>query len=200
MDDQEYTFIKREVKTLTGIDLNFYKDTQMQRRLGTYLLRSGQPTWKDYFQKVRSNSVELRKFKDYLTINVSSFFRDMAKYDYLRGTILPQLLKERKKLRVWSAGCSRGQEPYTLAMVLAELSGPYQRHYILASDLDRSALDAAEAGGPYTADDLANVTPEQRKKYFEMKDSKFWVKDDLKNGSPSGSITCWPISLNLTLI
>lgn len=180
MDPNEYTYIKKEVMTLTGIDLNFYKDTQMQRRLNTFLLRSGEATWRNYFQKIRHDSVELRKLKDYLTINVSSFFRDVEKYTYLRNTIFPELLKGRPTLRVWSAGCSRGQEPYTLAMMLTELTGAFRRHYILATDLDRSALDAAQAGGPYTSDDVAHVSPALYDRYFKEVGGKHWVKDDLR--------------------
>jgi chemotaxis protein methyltransferase CheR len=181
MEEQEYSFIKKEVMTLTGVDLNFYKDTQMQRRLNTFLLRSGQATWRDYFQNARKNAVELRKFKDYLTINVSSFFRDAEKYRYLKEVIFPELLRTSPKLRVWSAGCSRGQEPYSLAMMLAELTGDFKRHYILATDLDRTALDAAQAGGPYPPDDVTNVSDIQQKRYFTVKDGKYWVKEDLQS-------------------
>jgi chemotaxis protein methyltransferase CheR len=181
MEEQEYNYIKKEVMTLTGVDLNFYKDTQMQRRLNTFLLRSGQPTWRDYFQNARKNATELRKFKDYLTINVSSFFRDTEKYKYLREVIFPELLRTNPKLRVWSAGCSRGQEPYSLAMMLAELTGDFKRHYILATDLDRSALDGAQAGGPYPADDVTNVSDTLQKRYFTVKDGKYWVKEDLQS-------------------
>ncbi|MCG3210034.1 MAG: Chemotaxis protein methyltransferase [Anaerolineae bacterium] len=180
MELDDYTYIKREVLALTGIDLNFYKDTQMQRRLGTYLLRSGEPTWQNYFQKAKRDSTELRKLRDYLTINVSSFFRDVEKYNALQNNVLPELLKGRSSLRVWSAGCSRGQEPYTLAMMLTELTGSFRRHYILATDLDRSALDAAIAGGPYTKDDVAYVPPALYNRYFRESGGKYWVNDDLR--------------------
>lgn len=181
MNPQDYELIKKEVLALLGVDLNFYKGPQMQRRLGTYLLRAGQPTWADFFKSIRNNPVELRKLKDYLTINVSSFFRDPPKYDYLRNTVFPELLsKNKQKLRIWSAGCSLGQEPYTLAMLLAEMTGPTTQHYILATDLDRTALDKAEAGGPYTADDVSNVPPQLLEHYFTHEVKGYFVKPVLQ--------------------
>ncbi len=180
MDATEYTYIKREMKSLTGIDLNYYKDTQMQRRLNSYLLRVGQSSWQDYFKIVRRDSAELQKLRDYLTINVSSFFRDTEKYVNLQEKVLPELLHGHPKLRIWSAGCSRGQEPFTLAMMLMELTGSFRRHYILASDLDRGALTFAKNGGPYTKDDVANVSPTLLNKYFKQENGSYWVVDELK--------------------
>lgn len=208
MDAREYEFIKKEILDTTGVNLNFYKAPQMQRRLGTYLLRSGLDDWQTFFQLVRRNDHARQELKNYLTINVSSFFRDVDKYTYLQQTILPELLRgktlntaprslaEMRRasragaaangnhgggLRVWSAGCSRGQEPYSLAMLLAEMTGAYTKHYILASDLDRSALAIATAGGPYTADDVGNVSGDLLDRYFERRGEKFFIKDTLRH-------------------
>lgn len=207
MDAREYDYIKKEILATTGVDLDFYKAPQMQRRLGTYLIRSGQPDWRTFFRNIKNDDVARRQLKDYLTINVSSFFRDIDKYTYLRETILPELLsakiavRQRGKslremrragqpngatalasggLRVWSAGCSRGQEPYSLAILLAELSGAFTKHYILASDLDRSALAIAEAGGPYSKDDVGAVSDILLKRYFDERNGKYFVKDSLR--------------------
>ncbi len=206
MDVREYEFIKKEILATTGVDLDFYKAPQMQRRLGSYLLRSGQSNWKQFFQMVHNDEKARRDLKDYLTINVSSFFRDIDKYTYLERTILPELLggkvttakrpqslREMRQasrtngtnstgrgLRIWSAGCSRGQEPYSLAMLLTEMTGSFTKHYILASDLDRSALVYAEAGGPYSKDDVGAVSEKYLNRYFEQRDGKYFVKESLR--------------------
>jgi chemotaxis protein methyltransferase CheR len=180
MEEREYSFIRREVVSLVGVDLNCYKGAQMERRLNAYLSRSGRSTWSDFFGLLRDDPTELRKFTDYLTINVSSFLRDPEKYKHLQATILPELLRDRSALRVWSAGCSRGQEPYSLAMALEEVAGPNRRHYILATDIDRSALEWARAGGPYTNDDVANVPPHWLERYFSTTDNRFYVSDQLR--------------------
>ena len=113
MDDSEYTYVKREINKFLGVDLNAYKEQQMQRRLRTFLLRSGHSDWHSFFGAMRNDKAGLEKLKEYLTINVSSFFRDTAKYDQLQQHVIPELMNGRTTLRDWSAGCSRGQEPYT---------------------------------------------------------------------------------------
>ena len=181
MEDIEYNYIKRQVLTLTAVDLNCYKAPQMQRRLKTYLSRSGQPNWSRFFRTIRSDPLELSKFKDYLTINVSAFFRDQEKYKFLQASILPDLLRQRTSLRVWSAGCSRGQEVYSLALLLAQLSGDYRQHRLLATDIDNSALEWAKAGGPYSATDIANLAPALLLNNFNCHNNQYWVKDELRH-------------------
>jgi len=170
MDTREYIFVKRKVLNLTGVDLSCYKAPQVQRRLRTYLVRSGHPSWHHFFRAVSGDSMAVSRLKDYLTINVSSFFRDSEKFEYLQQSILPELLRATStrspQLRVWSAGCSHGHEPYSLAIVLAEASGFYRKHYILATDIDRSALERAKSGGPYSAEEVAQVPPRLLDRHF----------------------------------
>ncbi|MDY6875010.1 MAG: protein-glutamate O-methyltransferase CheR [Chloroflexota bacterium] len=180
MDQLEYAFIKREVLRLTGVDLNYYKAPQVQRRLRTHLLRSGHTTWRKFFHAAQDDPVVLGKLKDYLTINVSSFFRDPKKFAYLRESIVPELMHGHSKLRVWSAGCSRGHEPYSLAIMLAEVTGPYRRHQILATDIDQSALKWARAGGPYPAEDVENVPPTLLSRYFKVQEDGYWVAENVR--------------------
>jgi chemotaxis protein methyltransferase CheR len=180
MDELEYNYIKHQVRQLLNVDLNCYKAPQMQRRLKAYLARTGQPNWPKFFRLLRTDQIQLSKFKDYLTINVSSFFRDTEKYKFLQRSALPELLQNNKTLRVWSAGCSRGQEAYSLAMLLSEASNGTFPHRILATDIDQSALAWAKAGGPYTADDVAGLPPQFRVNYLEIRENQYWVKNDLR--------------------
>ncbi len=180
MKDLEYNYIKRQVLTLTGVDLNCYKAPQMQRRLEAYLKRSNMPNWPKFFWSLKADPVALSEFKDYLTINVSSLFRDPEKYKYLRTSILPELLRKRKTLRVWSAGCSRGQEAYSVAILLAEASANSYQHRILATDIDRSALDWARAGGPYSNNEVVNVPADLRLRYFTLRKDGYWINAALQ--------------------
>ncbi|HET91786.1 MAG TPA: protein-glutamate O-methyltransferase CheR [Chloroflexi bacterium] len=179
IEAREYIFIKHKILTLTGVDLNCYKTPQVQRRLKTYLIRSGQTDWHRFFRDIRDDPTAVSKLKDYLTINVSSFFRDTDKFDYLQDTILPELLRGHRQLRVWSAGCSKGHEPYSLAMMLSEATGFYHQHYILATDIDRSALDHTEAGGPYTEEEVSKLPPSLLERYFRRADDGYYVIDRL---------------------
>lgn len=179
MNDLEYNYVKHQIRQLTGVDLNSYKAPQMQRRLQAYLTRVNCPNWPKFFKILRANPVELNKLKDYLTINVSAFFRDPEKYKFLQTVALPDLLRQHPALRVWSAGCARGQEVYSLAMLLAE-AAPEAAHHLLATDIDHSALAWAKAGGPYTADDIAHAPVHLRLRYFESRDNVYWIKEDIR--------------------
>ncbi len=180
MDELEYNYIKHQIRQIIGVDLNSYKAPQMQRRLKAYLARTQQPNWPKFFRWLRSDPTALNKFKDYLTINVSSFFRDSEKYKFLQQAVLPELLKKHTTLRVWSAGCSRGQEAYSLAMLLTNASNGTYSHRILATDIDGSALEWAKRGGPYTADDVAGLSPHFRANFLEVRHHEYWVKDDIR--------------------
>lgn len=174
MELETYVHVKRSVKSLLNIDLDGYKDEQMRRRLEAWLARSGEPSWNDYFRRVRVEPQEAARLRNYLTINVSAFFRDPDRWRDLREQILPELLKVTPRLRVWSAGCSIGLEPYSLAMMLDDLT-PLRKHTLIASDLDRGALAIAQARGPYTQQDLQNVTEVQRAAYFEPGGPPYYV-------------------------
>jgi len=181
MEPLEYNYIKRQVMTLTHVDLNCYKAPQMQRRLKAYLNRSGYENWVKFFRAIQNDPLALRKFKDYLTINVSSFFRDPDKYQHLQTVILPELLRHNPVLRVWSAGCSYGQEAYSLAILLTEATQPNYRHQIIATDLDSSALAWAKAGGPYALNELIYVSPVVLARYFNYHNKRYWISKELQS-------------------
>jgi chemotaxis protein methyltransferase CheR len=180
IEAREYTYIKRQVLNLTGVDLDCYKTPQVQRRLKTYLVRSGHPTWHRFFQAIQQEPAAIGKLKDYLTINVSSFFRDAEKFEHLRDHILPTLMRGLPTLNVWSAGCSHGHEPYSLAILLAESTGFYRPHRILATDIDRSALERAQAGGPYSAEEVRQVPPPWLERYFKLRDGGYYMIESLR--------------------
>ena len=180
MDELQYNYVQKQILLLLGVDLKCYKAPQMQRRLDTYLRRSGHPDWPRLFRAARTSPVELEKLKNYLTINVSSFFRDPHKYRLLETKILPELLAERSILRVWSAGCSRGQEAYSVAMLLSDLCTPEQSFRISATDIDQEALAWAKAGGPYTPEDIAHVSNARRLRYLDVQGDQFRVRKSLQ--------------------
>ena len=166
MESDVYALIKRSVRSLFDINLELYKDQQMQRRLDAWLTRANAKSWPDYFRRLHAEPDEQARFRNYLTINVSSFFRDPERWQDLRLRVLPELLTHNRRLRVWSAGCSTGQEAYTLAILLDEVT-PHTRHTILATDMDWGALARARARGPYVEQDLHYITAQQRGRYFE---------------------------------
>lgn len=169
-----------------GIDLDPYKDEQMRRRLDSWLARSGTANWEAYFTKLKENPAELEKFRDYLTINVTEFFRDPERWNYLRQHILPGLIKDAVPnstnplggMKIWSAGCSTGAEASTLTIILDEMT-PGKKHNIIGTDLDRGALTKARAGGPYAADEVRNVSPIQKSTYFKPGGPPYFVNPNI---------------------
>ncbi len=171
MDSDIYVQVKATIKQSLKIDLENYKAEQMKRRLDSWLVRSHASTWKDYFNLLSTDFMELEKFRNYLTINVTEFFRDSNRWVTLRDEVLPYLINsstgnhQMDGLKLWSAGCSIGAEPYTLAILMAD-AFPQQNYRLLATDLDRGALCKARSRGPYTAEDIHNLDGRQRQKYI----------------------------------
>ncbi len=180
VDDAGYAFFQRKVLRLTGIDLSAYKSQQMRRRLGTLLSRNRVTNVLEY-SKLLDQPAKLQEFLDFFTINVSEFFRIPEKFQYLEKQVLPELLRRGgREVRVWSAGCSNGAEPYSMAMILDEIA-PLGRWSVLATDVDRTTLARAQRGDKYTPADLRNVGDRRLAKYFEPETAgSYRVKDSLK--------------------
>ena len=110
---------------------------------------------------------------------MSEFFRTPEKFGKLETDVIPDLLKRSPHLNIWSAGCSIGAEPYSLSIILKELT-PGVKHRILASDLDIEILAKAKAG-VYNENELKSMKPERRARYFDrVEGGKFAVKDEIK--------------------
>jgi len=185
MNQEDYNSVKTRVMQMMGINLDPYKDEQMKRRLDSWLSRSGLASWADYFLKIKNDENELKKFRDYLTINVTEFFRDAERWLYLRQNVIPQLLKASSAsgkvdgaLHLWSAGCSIGAEPFSLAIMMDELT-PGKKHNIFASDLDWGALNKAKSGGPFMVDEIRNVSPVEKSTFFKPGGPPFYVTNSL---------------------
>ncbi len=185
MEADVYQRIKYAARTLLNIDLEQYKDAQMRRRLDSWLTRKQIATWDEYIHLVRRDAEERERFRAYLTINVSAFFRDITRWQEFDRKIIRSLhqtactsLNPTGALRIWSAGCSIGAEIYSLAM-LCEQFTPGQSHFLLATDIDRDALAQARAGGPYANTEVQNISKAQRLTYFQKGGPPFYIKHSL---------------------
>jgi chemotaxis protein methyltransferase CheR len=156
---------RRRAAQLTGLSLTSYKAPQMHRRLLSLMARERIKSFPDYVRVLERDATKRQEFKDFITINVSEFFRDRDRFGDLEQRVLPALLSGGAGLTVWSAGCSFGAEPYSLSIVLQELA-PGRRHTILATDVDQTILDRARAGNSFVAADLRNADPERIKRWF----------------------------------
>ncbi|MET1030352.1 CheR family methyltransferase [Domibacillus tundrae] len=166
------------IKRKTGIDLALYKEAQMKRRLTSLYEKKGYPSFSTFFDALSSNKEMMNEFLDRMTINVSEFYRNSKRWDVLEKKILPRLLKENKRLKVWSAACSTGEEPYTLAMVLSAHM-PLSSVSIQATDLDLNVIQKAKLG-LYPERSLAEVPEEIKKKHFQKEGAFFKTSEEVK--------------------
>lgn len=179
MTKEEYIYVKKKIREFTKIDLDNYGSKQMMRRLDSYISRSKALNIANYFKLLERDSSELARLRDFLTINVSEFFRDTVHFQVLQTRILPELLKHNKRLNIWSAGCSNGAEPYSIALMLEHLT-PGVYHRILATDIDTSILSLAENGGPYRPAEIKNISMFFNPQFLAFKDDSFWVNENLR--------------------
>ena len=174
----DYTKFITSVKQKTGIDLSLYKEAQMKRRLTSLYEKRGCKSFTDYFELIRNDRSMMDEFLDRMTINVSEFYRNGQRWDVLDKKIIPQLLKQTKKLKCWSAACSTGEEPYSMAMVLSNHM-PMREVSIAATDLDNGVLEKAKVG-LYPERSLKEVPNDVKKKYFTQEGQFFQVTDEVK--------------------
>lgn len=174
-----YTEFKLQVLKLTGIDLNAYKENQMKRRIDANIRKHGCQNYEAYLALLKKDKVLYDEFLSYITINVSEFFRNPNQWITLEKEILPRLLEKKTSLKIWSAACSTGDEPYSLAMLLSRFM-PLHQIKILATDIDKEILAAAKMG-EYVDKHIANIPKDLRSKYIKEQDGKYIIAPEIKN-------------------
>lgn len=174
-----YENFKQAIYKLTTLDLSSYKERQMKRRIDSLISRNGYANYKDYFDALLKDHDLLNGFINHLTINVSEFYRNPNQWNVLEREILPSLLEKYRNLKIWSAACSTGEEPYSLAMLLSSML-PLEAIKILATDLDKDALQRAKRG-VYLSKSLDNLPKIFINKYFnKIEQQQFEICDSIK--------------------
>ena len=176
--DQDYLYFIKQIKQKTGIDLSLYKEAQMKRRLTSLYQKRGFHSFNEFFLGILTDSQLMEEFLDRMTINVTEFYRNKSRWDIMESKIFPRLLSEKKKLKIWSAASSTGEEPYTIAMILSRFL-PLDQISILATDIDEQAIATAKAG-VYFERSLAEVPEAMKMRFFRKTDSMYHVTEDLK--------------------
>ncbi|MGL6173302.1 MAG: CheR family methyltransferase [Cellulosilyticaceae bacterium] len=174
----EYTGFKQEIFKLTGIDLNAYKENQMKRRIEAFIRKNQCEDYKSYMILLKTNKQALEDFLSYITINVSEFFRNPSQWKILEKEIIPGLLKKTGMIKIWSAACSSGDEPYSLAMLLSQYV-PLNRIQITATDLDKEILKKAKEG-VYADRHLTNIPKPLKEKFFTQVGQMYQISEELK--------------------
>lgn len=162
-----------------GINLSAYKPEQLNRRINSLMTRVGIKSLDDYTRVIKNDSEQRQRFLDFITINVTEFFRNPELFSELEKQISKELLSRTSNLKIWSAACSIGCEPYTIGIILNKLS-PSGRHNIIATDIDSTILSKAKIG-EYTKNEMKNVNNSDLSKYFEIRDDKYYIDSKIKN-------------------
>ena len=175
----DYEQFKKAVYQLTTIDLSCYKEKQMKRRIDTLIAKNGIDGYARYVDLLRTNKEKFNEFVNYLTINVSEFYRTPEQWAYMDREVIPQLLRAfGPRLKIWSAACSTGDEPYSLVMALSKHL-PLNQITIYATDIDNQVLEKAQAG-LYNEKSIASVPADLKRKYFTQVGPSYRIADEIK--------------------
>ncbi|MFT6733188.1 MAG: chemotaxis protein methyltransferase CheR [Polaribacter sp.] len=169
---EDFKRVVRIIYKVSGISLSARKEDMVYSRLGRRLRANGLNRFCDYLDFVAKNKDEQTVFVNALTTNLTHFFREEHHFDYLNDVLFPEVFeKPNKKIRFWSAGCSTGEEPYTLAMIWEHLKDrPSNIDFkILATDLDSNVIQSGK-DGIYSVDKLVPVADEYLKWFSHTKD------------------------------
>ncbi|MEM0332428.1 MAG: protein-glutamate O-methyltransferase CheR [Archaeoglobaceae archaeon] len=167
-----------------GADLSGYRESYLKRRIEYRMKSAGVDSVENYLKLLRTSDEEIKNLLDAITINVTEFMRDKTPFESFRKNVLKEIV-ERKKgsgsniIRIWSAGCSYGEEPYSIAICVMEELNEDWRVTIYATDVDENCLNFAK-NGVYEEKSILNLDPKIVEKYFEKINGKFKVKPILQ--------------------
>jgi len=186
--DEDFQALRKLVRDVTGISLSEQKRELVYGRLARRLRALNLRSFREYRELLaRDESGELVQFCNAITTNLTAFFREPHHFEHLRDEVLIPMLHSpppQRRVRIWSAGCSTGEEPYSIAMTVLETIPDIERWdiRILATDLDSDVVEKARRG-IYSAERLQALSPERRERFFapypEAKEPSFRVKPGL---------------------
>jgi chemotaxis methyl-accepting protein methylase len=175
-----------QVERERGIDLSQYRLSYVERRIGTRLRALGFVSYRQYGTHLSEHPEEYTRLLDTLTVNVTDFFRDPPVWKIIRGEVIPAILKAKaangqRGVRVWSAGCATGEEPYSLAMAFLTAMPAEQPSFVmsvLGTDLDPSVLATAQAA-EYDVAKLEHLPGPDRVRFTETTGKRFKIKSEV---------------------
>ena len=174
------------IRSATGHDFSHYKPATIGRRIERRLAIHQITTLDDYIRYLQTNPAEIDVLFKNLIIGVTSFFRDPQAYNLLVQKVIPELLSAREPdtpIRIWVTGCSTGEEPYSLGMILCEAMDKVKKHFdvkIFATDIDETALDTARKG-IYPLSIGADVSRERLNRFFTKEQEGFRIKKQIRD-------------------
>ena len=161
------------------IDLSSYKMKRVKRRINSLMDRHDIKDYDECLELLKTDRKFKKAFLSHFTINTSEFFRNPKNFNYLQKEVFPELISRKKKIKIWSAACSNGSEPYTLAIMLNELKVNPRNFEIQATDIDNEILREAKKG-VYNENSIKKVDAKIINKYFSKKEDKYILDPKIK--------------------
>ncbi len=183
VSDKGLAELIQDVQKRLNIQLTNYKQDYIKRRLLSRMNSTRSKDFVEYHQYLRTHPEEEEKLRNALTINVTKFLRDPEVFNLVGREIFPSIIQEKRTIKIWSAGCSSGEEPYTYAILLYDQSksGILLNNAIIATDIDEEILKKAKIG-IYEKSALENLSDAQISRHFEkLEDGRFKIKDHIRN-------------------
>jgi chemotaxis protein methyltransferase CheR len=183
LENSAFQKVKRMIAESAGLDCSGYRDEYLKRRFEIRLRATGTETYARYILYLKKHPEEFTNLLNDLTINYTTFFRDTDVYQHLEHKLLPKLFLSKNPVKIWSAGCATGEEPYSLSILIHKLLGKHLLNHtvqIIASDIDKDALAKAQRGA-YGPRQISTMSPEMIEQYFTHEGDSWLVKDFLKS-------------------
>jgi len=185
LNDADFEMYRSLIYSESGITFTPANRSILESRLKERLREKSVDSVKTYYSTIISNKEEMKGFLDAITTNLTRFFRNQAQFDAFEKHVIPELINNIKKgsagstIKIWSAGCSTGEEPYTIAMLLSEILPSPWKFEIIASDISLKCLMTAKEG--FYADNRMDGIPDSYlKKYFDKVDGGYHVHPDIQ--------------------
>ena len=185
LTDKEFEDFKTVIYNESGITFSNSNRSILESRLKEKLREKNLATPSDYYRLITSSKEEMKSLLDSVTTNLTRFFRNQPHFDALQNYVIPELIKIKKetggrRISIWSAGCSTGEEPYTIAMVLSKHLPQGFTGEVLASDLSLKCLMTAQAGF-YTEQKVQGIPDVYLNTYFDKVPDGYQVKKTIMN-------------------
>jgi chemotaxis protein methyltransferase CheR len=178
--DDDFNFLVRKISKSSGIILAGYRDSYLRRRIDLRMKAVGADNYTTYSGLLEKNQNEMKEVINALTVNVTEFMRDKTPFMFFREEILPDIMERKQKsksnlVRVWSAACSNGEEPYSIGICSKDVLPEAWSVSIYATDIDENCLKHASQG-IYSKEQIKNLDPSLIKKYFEPAGEGFKIR------------------------
>jgi chemotaxis protein methyltransferase CheR len=185
ISDQDFELYRKFIYDQSGIHFSATNRSILESRLKERLREKKMESYSEYYALIVKDKEEMKVLLDTVTTNLTRFFRNTAHFDAFEKFVIPDLIKLKqsgsdRKIRIWSAGCSTGEEPFTIAMIAKEILPPGWSVEIVASDISLKSLMVGKEGF-YPDSRVQGIPEEFLKKYFERKGNGYQVKDEIKS-------------------